>query len=180
MSARTGEGLEALVSYLVRGRTVAVLGTSGVGKSTLVNRLVGREVLATREVFVDGRGRHTTTHRQLALLPQGGLVLDTPGMRELRLWAGEESLDSTFQDVLAMIAECRSPTAPTTVSPVAPCWPRLPTVPCRPTAGRTTRSSSGSSARWRSAATRGSWRKSAAAAGRSTAAYAGPATELKP
>jgi ribosome biogenesis GTPase / thiamine phosphate phosphatase len=107
VSAMTGEGLEALASYLVRGRTVALLGSSGVGKSTLVNRLVGCEVLATREVSADGRGRQTTTHRQLVLLPQGGLLLDTPGMRELQLWAGEESLDSAFQDVSALIAECR-------------------------------------------------------------------------
>ena len=107
VSAVTGEGLEELDSYLGRGRTVALLGSSGVGKSTLVNRLAGREVLATREVGAGGRGRHTTTHRELVLLPGGGLLLDTPGMRELQLWAGEESLDGAFVDVTSFAAECR-------------------------------------------------------------------------
>jgi ribosome biogenesis GTPase len=107
VSAVSGAGLEELEPYLGRGRTVALLGSSGVGKSTLVNRLAGREVLATREVREDGRGRHATTHRELVPLPGGGLLLDTPGMRELQLWAGEESLDGTFEDVAALAAECR-------------------------------------------------------------------------
>lgn len=107
VSAVTGEGLESLAAYLGRGRTVALLGSSGVGKSTLLNRLAGRELLLTREVRPDGRGRHTTTHRELVLLPGGGLLLDTPGMRELQLWAGEDSLDGAFEDVVALAAECR-------------------------------------------------------------------------
>jgi ribosome biogenesis GTPase len=107
VSAVTGEGLEGLEPYLGRGRTVALLGSSGVGKSTLVNRLAGREILATRELRDDGRGRHTTSHRELVLLPRGGLLLDTPGMRELQLWAGEESLDGTFEDVTALAVDCR-------------------------------------------------------------------------
>ena len=107
VSAVTGEGLDELDRYLGRGRTVALLGSSGVGKSTLLNRLAGREVLATREVGSHGRGRHTTTHRELVLLPGGGLLLDTPGMRELQLWAGEESLDGAFEDVITLAAECR-------------------------------------------------------------------------
>jgi ribosome biogenesis GTPase len=107
VSAVTGEGLDDLEGYLGRGRTVALLGSSGVGKSTLVNRLAGRDVLATREVAADGRGRHTTTHRELVLLPGGGLLLDTPGMRELQLWAGEESLDGAFEDVTALADDCR-------------------------------------------------------------------------
>ena len=107
VSAVTGEGLGELEPYLRRGATVALLGSSGVGKSTLVNRLAGRDVLTVRELRADGRGRHTTTHRELVLLPDGGLLLDTPGMRELQLWAGEESLDGTFEDVAALTADCR-------------------------------------------------------------------------
>jgi ribosome biogenesis GTPase / thiamine phosphate phosphatase len=107
VSAVTGEGLDRLAPSIRRGRTVALLGSSGVGKSTLVNRLAGRNVLATREVRADGRGRHATTHRELVLLPGGGLLLDTPGMRELQLWAGEESLDGAFQDVAELAAGCR-------------------------------------------------------------------------
>jgi ribosome biogenesis GTPase len=107
ISAVTGEGLDALQAYLGRGRTAALLGSSGVGKSTLVNRLAGREVLATREVRADGRGRHATTHRELVPLPAGGLLLDTPGMRELQLWADEEALEGTFEDVTELAARCR-------------------------------------------------------------------------
>jgi ribosome biogenesis GTPase len=107
VSAVTGEGLDELEAYRSRGRTVALLGSSGVGKSTLANRLAGREVLAVRELRADGRGRHTTTHRELVPLPGGGLLIDTPGMRELQLWAGEESLDGAFEDVAELAAECR-------------------------------------------------------------------------
>ncbi|MDQ4030456.1 MAG: ribosome small subunit-dependent GTPase A [Actinomycetota bacterium] len=107
LSAATGEGLPQLEPYLVPGRTVALLGSSGVGKSTLVNRLAGREVLATQEIRADGRGRHTTSHRELVPLPGGALLLDTPGMRELQLWAGEDSLDGAFVDVAELAARCR-------------------------------------------------------------------------
>jgi ribosome biogenesis GTPase len=107
VSGITGDGLEALDGYLEPGRTVALLGSSGVGKSTLVNRLAGGRVMATREIRGDGRGRHTTTHRELVPLPGGALLLDTPGMRELQLWAGEESLDGAFADVAELAAECR-------------------------------------------------------------------------
>jgi ribosome biogenesis GTPase / thiamine phosphate phosphatase len=107
VSAVTGEGMGELEPYLQRGRTIALLGSSGVGKSTLVNHLAGREVMTTRELRSDGRGRHTTTHRELILLPDGGIVLDTPGMRELQLWAGEEALDGTFGEVVALAASCR-------------------------------------------------------------------------
>ena len=78
-----------------------MLGSSGVGKSTLVNRLAGRELLVTAEIGADGRGRHTTTHRELVPLPSGALLIDTPGMRELQLWADEEVLDSTFAEIAA-------------------------------------------------------------------------------
>jgi len=107
VSATTGEGLEELESHLQTGRTIALLGSSGVGKSTLVNRLAGRQVLATAETSAAGRGRHTTTHRELVPLPSGALLLDTPGMRELQLWAGEETLDSTFAEIAELAAECR-------------------------------------------------------------------------
>jgi ribosome biogenesis GTPase len=107
VSAATGAGLEELESYLGRGRTVALLGSSGVGKSTLVNRFAGREVLATADTGKGGRGRHTTTNRELVPLPGGALLLDTPGMREFQLWADEAVLDSTFADVAGLAADCR-------------------------------------------------------------------------
>ena len=107
VSAVTGEGLNALDQYLVPGRTIALLGSSGVGKSTLVNRFAGREVLATAETSEGGRGRHTTSHRELVPLPSGAVLLDTPGMRELQLWAGEEVLDTTFSEISELAAECR-------------------------------------------------------------------------
>jgi ribosome biogenesis GTPase len=107
VSSVTGEGLESLAPYLAEGRTVALLGSSGVGKSTLVNRLAGREVLAVRELRGDGRGRHTTSHRELVPLPGGGVLLDTPGMRELQLWDAPTGITATFTDVEELAAECR-------------------------------------------------------------------------
>ena len=103
----TGDGAEALRPYFAEGRTVAALGSSGVGKSSLVNRLAGEELMAVGELRADGKGRHTTTNRQLLLLPGGGLYLDTPGMREIRLWESDEGLDSAFEDVAAAAAKCR-------------------------------------------------------------------------
>jgi ribosome biogenesis GTPase len=107
VSSVTGDGLGELDPYLLPGRTVALLGSSGVGKSTLVNRLLGQDLLATAELRRDGRGRHTTTHRELVHLPGGALLLDTPGMRELQLWADESALDETFADVVELARECR-------------------------------------------------------------------------
>ena len=107
VSNLTGEGVEELAPYFAAGRTVAALGSSGVGKSSLVNRLAGEELMATGDLRADGRGRHTTTNRQLLRLPAGGLFLDTPGMRELRLWESEEGLAQTFDDVAAAAALCR-------------------------------------------------------------------------
>ncbi len=108
IAAKEGEGLEALSPWLERGRTVALLGSSGVGKSTIVNRLLGEERQRTREVREsDQRGRHTTTHRELVALPTGGLLLDTPGLRELQLWATEEGLATAFEDLEALAPRCR-------------------------------------------------------------------------
>jgi ribosome biogenesis GTPase len=108
ISSLTGEGLDLVRGHLGPGRTIALLGSSGVGKSTLVNTLAGEELLATREIREDdGEGRHTTTHRQLVLLPGGGLVLDTPGLRELQLWESSDGLAETFGDVEELAAQCR-------------------------------------------------------------------------
>jgi ribosome biogenesis GTPase len=107
VSAVTGEGLETLDAYLEAGRTVAFLGSSGVGKSTLINFLLGREQLATQEIRPDGRGRHTTSHRELILLPGGGLVVDTPGLRELQLWESSDGVQEAFEDVAELENRCR-------------------------------------------------------------------------
>ncbi len=108
VSARTGEGLEALAPYLAAGQTVALVGSSGVGKSTLLNRLLGAERQAVQEVRAeDDRGRHTTTYREMLFLPGGGLLIDNPGMRELQLWDETADLDRTFADIAALAAECR-------------------------------------------------------------------------
>ena len=106
VSARTGQGLDVFQRYMGPGRTAALLGSSGVGKSTLVNALVGEELLKTKDVRAhDSRGRHTTRHRHLILLPGRGLLIDTPGMRELQLWS-QEGATETFDDVEALAAGC--------------------------------------------------------------------------
>jgi len=107
-SAQTAAGIEALERYLAPGRTVALLGSSGAGKTTIVNRLLDEDRFRTSEVREsDSRGRHTTTRRELIPLPQGGALIDTPGMRELRLWAGADSVESVFEEITALAAECR-------------------------------------------------------------------------
>jgi ribosome biogenesis GTPase / thiamine phosphate phosphatase len=108
VSATVKTGLENLKEYLVKGSTVAFLGSSGVGKSALINALLGEDRLATAEVRKsDKEGRHTTTRRELILLPGGGAVIDTPGMRELQVWTDEASLDNAFEDISALAANCR-------------------------------------------------------------------------
>jgi ribosome biogenesis GTPase len=108
VSTRVPATLAVLEPYLGPGRTVALLGSSGVGKSTLLNRLLGSEVQATRAVRAhDQRGRHTTSERHLFVLPGGALVIDTPGMRELQLWESGGGLQATFDDVDALAAACR-------------------------------------------------------------------------
>jgi ribosome biogenesis GTPase len=108
VSALTGEGLGGLKESLAPGQTAALLGSSGAGKSSLVNALAGRPVMATQAIREhDARGRHTTTHRELILLPSGRLVLDTPGMRELGVWEADAGVGTTFADVEALTAACR-------------------------------------------------------------------------
>ena len=108
VSAATGEGLDGFERSLAPGRTAALIGSSGVGKSTLVNRLLGADHQRTAAVRAsDARGRHTTTHRELLRLPGGALLIDTPGLRELQLWAGPDALEGTFAEVERLAASCR-------------------------------------------------------------------------
>jgi ribosome biogenesis GTPase len=101
----TGEGIEDVRALLRPAKTFVLLGSSGTGKSTLVNRLAGRTVMDTGDLRRDGRGRHTTRHRQLLVLPGGAIVIDTPGLRELQIWEGD--IDSAFADIAELAAQCR-------------------------------------------------------------------------
>ncbi|UUZ81066.1 ribosome small subunit-dependent GTPase A [Paenibacillus sp. P26] len=108
ISSAHNQGLEELAPYLRPGSTVALLGSSGAGKSTLINRLYGQEIQLTGGIREgDDRGRHTTTHRELVVLPQGGLLIDTPGMRELQLWEAEDGLSASFRDIEELSEQCR-------------------------------------------------------------------------
>jgi ribosome biogenesis GTPase len=108
VSATEHTGLDSLKQYLAKGATAALLGSSGVGKSAIINALLGTERLATGEVRQSDReGRHTTTRRELFLLPGGGMVIDTPGMREIQVWGDEKSLDNAFEDIARFALSCR-------------------------------------------------------------------------
>jgi ribosome biogenesis GTPase len=108
IGARAREGVEELEQYFAGNRTVALIGSSGVGKSTLTNKLLGRDAQATQDVRgYDGRGRHTTTSRQLHVRPQGGSILDTPGLRGLELWNADVAPGRDFDDIEGLALECR-------------------------------------------------------------------------
>ena len=108
ISALEGRGMQQMAAFMERGRTAALIGSSGVGKSTIVNALLRSEVQRTREVHGhDSRGRHTTTHRELILMPGGWLLLDMPGLREVQLWTDQPGLDTVFDDIAALAAGCR-------------------------------------------------------------------------
>ena len=107
LSPKFNEGIEQVAHYLTPGRTGALLGSSGVGKTTIINRLVGTDARRTRDVRgSDSKGRHTTTNRELVVLPNGGLLIDTPGMREIQLWDVGAAVSETFDDVEQLASAC--------------------------------------------------------------------------
>jgi ribosome biogenesis GTPase len=106
-SSMTGQGLDALRTMLAGDKTAALLGSSGVGKSTLINTLVGEELLETKQTRDDAVGRHTTTHRELVRVPSGGMLIDTPGLRELIAWDSDDGMDDVFADIDALAAQCK-------------------------------------------------------------------------
>lgn len=108
ISSFTGEGLDNIKKYFIEGKTIVFLGSSGVGKSTLVNCLLGEEKMKVNTIRKDdSKGRHTTTHRQLISLPTGAMIIDTPGMRELALWDSEEGISNSFSDIKKLATMCK-------------------------------------------------------------------------
>ena len=108
ISAKTGQGFEELKKYFIAGSTLVLLGSSGVGKSTILNRMMGRAIQETQPVREsDSRGRHTTTARELFALPGGALLIDTPGLRELQLWDADKGISQTFTDIQSLAAACQ-------------------------------------------------------------------------
>jgi ribosome biogenesis GTPase len=106
-SSITGQGLDEVTRRLQPALTGVLLGPSGAGKSTLINGIVGEDVMRTRMIHTSGEGRHMTSHRQLVLLPDGGMIIDTPGLREAQLWEGEDGLANLFEDIEALALTCR-------------------------------------------------------------------------
>jgi ribosome biogenesis GTPase len=107
LSVVSGSGLEELNKYLVPRNTAVFIGSSGVGKSSLINALIGNSFQSTNDIGTDDKGRHTTTNRELLILPEGGIVIDTPGMREFHILDSEEGFDSTFKDIENLAAKCK-------------------------------------------------------------------------
>lgn len=107
LSIVSGFGLEEVRKYLSLGKTAVFIGSSGVGKSSLINTLIGNEFQSTKEIGTDDKGRHTTTNRELLILPEGGIVIDTPGMREFHILDSEEGFDSTFKDIEIYAKKCK-------------------------------------------------------------------------
>jgi len=108
VSCVTHDGIDNIKKYFSKGKTIVFLGSSGVGKSTLVNTLYGEEVMKTQEIREeDSRGRHTTTSRNLIMLPNGAMIIDTPGMRELGMWNAEEGISKTFEDIDLLTKQCK-------------------------------------------------------------------------
>jgi ribosome biogenesis GTPase len=108
ISALKGAGIEELYQYFEGNKTIAVLGSSGVGKSTLINTLLNRKKMRVTEIgLYKDKGKHTTTHRELAAVPGGGMIIDTPGMREIQLWEGSEGVSELFEDIEQLALECK-------------------------------------------------------------------------
>ena len=106
-SSITGQGLDEITRRLQPALTGVLLGPSGAGKSTLINHIVGSDVMRTRQIHHTGEGRHMTSHRQLVQLPGGGMIIDTPGLREAQLWEGEEGLTNLFEDIEELALGCK-------------------------------------------------------------------------